>query len=427
MKFDAVYYEPDSLAYPLGRQLQETFGGIPWIPIASHNSIKEMQEKPNSEFGKMKRNLIVGIRKTHKYVENQKVSDYLVPYTSSGCTAMCLYCYLVCNYNKCAYLRLFVNREQMLDRIIKRGRESETPLTFEIGSNSDLVLENTITGNLLYTIPRFAKEGTGSITFPTKFHMVDPLLDLDHQGRTIFRMSVNPEQVIKKIELGTSSLAKRIEAVNRCVSETDACGVLRITPISEDTVRVSFAKEELDSLAPIPEEIIPTPGLAWNCREVKNIVEITFGKLLLRVDKKTSVISFYNRQGQLLLTEGTPLPRQIAGSPKPQSWAYFNWTKKEKLKARGSYDKQLLELKSAAKYISIGAKSGRPACLISCLLYTSSGIPYASGWHLLVGDKEEGYHTDAWHRSRPDPGIRPIIERLCGCRDCGGRYSEMEF
>ncbi len=145
----------------------------------------------------------------------------------------------------------------------------------------------------------------------------------------------------------------------------NACGVLRITPISEDTVRVSFAKEELDSLAPIPEEIIPTPGLAWNCREVKNIVEITFGKLLLRVDKKTSVISFYNRQGQLLLTEGTPLPRQIAGSPKPQSWAYFNWTKKEKLKARGSYDKQLLELKSAAKYISIGAKSGRPACLIS--------------------------------------------------------------
>ena len=34
-------------------------------------------------------------------------------YTSSGCTAACMYCYLVCNYNKCAYLRLFVNREQM--------------------------------------------------------------------------------------------------------------------------------------------------------------------------------------------------------------------------------------------------------------------------------------------------------------------------
>ena len=102
MKFDAVYYEPAILDYPLGRQLREDYRDLPWIPIESHNSIREMQEKPNGQFGHMKRNLIAGIRKTHKYVENHKVSDYLVPYTSSGCTAMCLYCYLVCNYNKCA-------------------------------------------------------------------------------------------------------------------------------------------------------------------------------------------------------------------------------------------------------------------------------------------------------------------------------------
>ena len=128
MKFDSVYYEPDSLKYPLGIRLREMFQDLPWIPIENHNSIKEMQEKPNSEFGRMKRFLIVGTRKTHKYVENHKVSDYLVPYTSSGCTAMCLYCYLVCNYNKCAYLRLFVNREDMLDRLIKRSFKSERPL-----------------------------------------------------------------------------------------------------------------------------------------------------------------------------------------------------------------------------------------------------------------------------------------------------------
>ena len=230
MKFDAVYFEPQSLSYPLGERLKEEFGDLPWIPIESHNSIKEMQEKPNSEFGHMKRNLIIGIRKTHKYVENQKVSDYLVPYTSSGCTAMCLYCYLVCNYNKCAYLRLFVNREQMLDRMIKKGRESGEPLTFEIGSNSDLVLENTITDNLLYTIPRFAEEGKGRITFPTKFHMVDPLLKLDHREKVIFRMSVNPQQIISRIELGTSGLKERIQAVNRMCDAGYPCRLL-IAPV----------------------------------------------------------------------------------------------------------------------------------------------------------------------------------------------------
>ena len=229
MKFDAVYYEPDSLNYELGRELKEKYAGLPWFPIASHNSIKEMQEKPNSEFGKMKRNLIIGIRKTHKYVENHKVSDYLVPYTSSGCTAMCLYCYLVCNYNKCAYLRLFVNREQMLDRIIKKGKDS-CPLVFEIGSNSDLVLENTITDNLMYTIPRFAEEGTGKLTFPTKFDMVDPLLPLEHRGKIIFRMSVNPQSIIKRIELGTAGLSERIEAVNKMCEAGYPCGLL-IAPV----------------------------------------------------------------------------------------------------------------------------------------------------------------------------------------------------
>lgn len=79
MKFDVVYYEPDSLSYELGKQLKEEFGQLPWIPIESHNAIREMQEKENAQFGRMKRNLIIGIRKTHRYVENHKVSDYLVP------------------------------------------------------------------------------------------------------------------------------------------------------------------------------------------------------------------------------------------------------------------------------------------------------------------------------------------------------------
>jgi len=230
MKFDAVYYEPDALTYPLGEQLRQLYPGIPWNPIESHNSIKEMQEKPNSEFARMKRNLIIGIRKTHKYVENHKVSDYLVPFTSSGCTGMCLYCYLVCNYNKCAYLRLFVNRENMMDRLIKRSLKGDGTLTFEIGSNSDLILENTITNNLLYTIPRFVAEGAGRLTFPTKYHMVEPLLNLDHQGRVIFRMSVNPQQIISQVELGTSNLKQRIEAVNQMCEAGYPCGLL-IAPV----------------------------------------------------------------------------------------------------------------------------------------------------------------------------------------------------
>ena len=228
----AVYYEEKAREYLLGKELLSKYEklGIPTYTIENHNNIEEMRTKQNSEFANMKQNLIIGIRKTHKFVPNNKISNYLVPYTSSGCTAMCMYCYLVCNYNKCAYLRLFVNREEMLEKIIKVANEAEEELVFEIGSNSDLVLENTITGNLIWTIENFAKNNKGYITFPTKFNMVDDLLNLDHKGRVIIRMSMNPEEIIQKVEFGTSRLKERIEAINKLKDAGYKVGIL-IAPV----------------------------------------------------------------------------------------------------------------------------------------------------------------------------------------------------
>lgn len=118
----------------------------------------------------------------------------------------------------------------MMDRLIRSSKKSEKPQTFEIGSNSDLVLENMITENLKWVIPTFAREGRGRITFPTKFASVKPLLDLPHQGKTIFRMSVNPQEIIDTIELGTSPLNQRIEAVNAMCEAGYPVGIL-IAPI----------------------------------------------------------------------------------------------------------------------------------------------------------------------------------------------------
>lgn len=230
MEFSNVYYEKDVLDYPLGKTLKNKYGHIPWIEIKSHNAIDEMRKKQNSEFINMKKNLIIGIRKTHNYKENKKISDFLVPYTSSGCSAMCLYCYLVCNYNKCSYLRLFVNREQMLDKLIKFSKRNDTPFIYEIGSNSDLILENKITGNLVWTIENFVREGVGRLTFPTKFDDVKSLLSIDHKRKIIFRMSVNPSEIIRKYEIGTSTLEKRINAVNLMCEAGYPTGIL-IAPV----------------------------------------------------------------------------------------------------------------------------------------------------------------------------------------------------
>ena len=242
-KPDCIYYEKEVENYILGKELFEKYKNDPKVVIENHNNIEEMRKKENKEFPRMKKNLIIGIRKTHKFVENHKVSDYLVPYTSSGCTAMCMYCYLVCNYNKCAYLRIFVNREQMLEKLIKTANKTEEALTFEIGSNSDLILENSITGNLDWTIKEFSKTDRGYLTFPTKFDMVDSICKIEHNDKIIPRMSMNPEKIINQVEFGTSRLKERVIAINKLKAAGYKVGIL-IAPV----IFVENWKEEYENL-----------------------------------------------------------------------------------------------------------------------------------------------------------------------------------
>ena len=90
----AIYYEKNILNYELGKELFEKYKEVPKIEIENHNNIEKKKKKQNKDFPDMKKNLIIGVRKTHKFVENHKTSDYLVPYTSSR-----LYC--------CLYVLLF--------------------------------------------------------------------------------------------------------------------------------------------------------------------------------------------------------------------------------------------------------------------------------------------------------------------------------
>ena len=228
---EKVYVESGCERYELGDRLikEYTEAGIEMVVINDHNNIPELRERPDKDFPKMKNYLVLGIRKSLTYRKNNKTSDFLVPYTSSGCSAMCLYCYLVCTYYKCSYLRVFVNREQMMKKL-KDSAAKFPGSVFEIGSNSDLVLENTVSGNLEWTIREFAGIKTARLTLPTKFDIVDPLLKIDHGRNVTIRMSLNPQEIIRRVEFRTSGMNERIEAVNKLYKAGYDIGIL-IAPI----------------------------------------------------------------------------------------------------------------------------------------------------------------------------------------------------
>ena len=64
----ALYCENNIENYVLGRELLEKYSDVPRVMIDNHNNIEEMRKKQNKDFADMKRNLIIGVRKTHKFV-----------------------------------------------------------------------------------------------------------------------------------------------------------------------------------------------------------------------------------------------------------------------------------------------------------------------------------------------------------------------
>ena len=172
-KPSAIYYEAAVQEYPLAGADGAVFRcGYSLIEIENHNRIEQLRAIPDRELVAKKKVLVLGVRKTLRLVPNELSADFIVPFTSSGCPAMCHYCYLMCTFFSNAYLRIFVNREAMWRVIARKAGQAVNRYTFELGSNSDLVLENSITGNLQWAIEKFAV--------------------LDHQATLIPRAQVEP-------------------------------------------------------------------------------------------------------------------------------------------------------------------------------------------------------------------------------------------
>ena len=171
-----VYFEPNALDYPLGKELFDKFTklNIEIRYTTSHNQVRNLPgENDFQKYRNAKSTLVVGLRKTLKFDTSKPAAD---------------------NY------------------IEERAPEITR---FEAACTSDIVGIDHLTHTLKRAIEHFGQTELGRLRFVTKFHHVDHLLDAKHNGNTRFRFSINADYVIKNFEPGTSPLAKRIEAAGK--------------------------------------------------------------------------------------------------------------------------------------------------------------------------------------------------------------------
>jgi DNA helicase-2/ATP-dependent DNA helicase PcrA len=140
-------------------------------------------------------------------------------------------------------------------------------------------------------------------------------------------------------------------------------GILSIIPISDETVRITFSKEDSIKLKSLPKEVKYDQQVKWLCADMRDSVEVRLDKLTVRIDKRSGALSFVSKKGTVLLTENTNTSRQYHEAGKVW-WNYFDWGKKEKLSARSKDKLSWMDLCSVARYISHGNDED-PALLMS--------------------------------------------------------------
>ncbi|WP_166239120.1 spore photoproduct lyase [Paenibacillus turpanensis] len=215
---ELVYFEPDSLDYPKGKKIYEWAQAqdLPIRMTTSHNRITNLPGDSELEKYRIaKRTLVVGVKKTLKFEQSKPSAEYAIP-IATGCMAHCHYCYLQTTLGAKPYIRVYVNMDDITGAAEKYIQEREPEITrFEAACTSDPLGLEHITGSLSDLIRFMAEQPLGRLRFVSKFHHVEPLLDLPHNGHTRVRFSVNADYVIKNFEPATSGFSERIEAAGK--------------------------------------------------------------------------------------------------------------------------------------------------------------------------------------------------------------------
>lgn len=146
-------------------------------------------------------------------------------------------------------------------------------------------------------------------------------------------------------------------------------GILRLTPESEDVIRVRFVSREVPTSGPGAWNFLPDKSVPWTARAGKSLVELSTTKITVQIDKRSGALRFLSRDGRRLLTEKTALPRRVEGGKRVRTWEYFDWQKEEKLSAKGILAEDLERMDHKARYISFGGKRLRMPLLVSKYRY----------------------------------------------------------
>ncbi|ROR27278.1 spore photoproduct lyase [Mobilisporobacter senegalensis] len=211
-----IIFEKDVLEHDMAKEIYHKFQDERKIEIINLTSNKLKQHIPgedlSAQYKEGKKTLVIGAKKSLKFQTCKPSAHYQLPLVS-GCMGQCQYCYLNTMLGDKPFIKVHANIDEILNQAEKYIEERIPEITiFEGAATSDPVPVEPYTHSLEKAIVFFGENPYGRFRFVTKYNDVDTLLNLEHNGHTEIRFSINTSSIIDEYEHGTASRDKRIEA-----------------------------------------------------------------------------------------------------------------------------------------------------------------------------------------------------------------------
>ena len=186
----------------------------------------------------------------------------------------------------------------------------------------------------------------------------------DRMNTSPYAFGAIPENELLRIK-GHSKIKCAVKWAKKGKSAVEIAsmyGILRITPITPEVIRISFVKGVTAKVQDTYWKPKADTAFPWSAKESKTAVLVETEKLRVMVEKKDGAVQFLTRDNKPILSEKRDEPRMIDGG---MAWTFFDWSGSEKLKAKGILSTEWLDLTAKARYVSFGGKQARIPLIVS--------------------------------------------------------------
>lgn len=225
-----IYIQNGIENYELGKEILDKIEE--YNIIENEKEFVEIIKSKELSYSEEKKYMFFGIKKgkfLKEYHLDKKFKgikeEYYLSY-ENNCPLNCLYCYLRDYYNHGAF-SFYVNFEDMfkeLDQFNKKG------VMISAGIVNDSFIFDKLTGASKRLIEYFKKRDDLNLELRTKTDNIDNLLEIEAAKNIIVSFTFNPDIVIKKYELSTATLEKRVNAAKKLQEKGYKIG-LRLDPM----------------------------------------------------------------------------------------------------------------------------------------------------------------------------------------------------